>query len=68
MGYNLARNPIGTVHNASLASALGEELHPPILRTLAIHGGQVKIYIYILTHSIKSCGSIIIWLQKHFLL
>ena len=43
MGYNVARNPIGTVPNAPLASAPGKELHLPILSTLAIHGGQVKI-------------------------
>ena len=42
MIYNLARNPIGTVPNALLASASGKELHPPILITPAIHGGQVK--------------------------
>ena len=43
MGYNLVRNPIGTVSNAPLASAPGKELHPPILSTLEINGGQVKI-------------------------
>ena len=43
MGYNGARNPIGTVSNAPLASAPGKELHPPILSTLEINGGQVKI-------------------------
>ena len=30
------------VHNAPLASALGKELHPPILSMLSIHGGLVK--------------------------
>ena len=40
--YNVARNPLGTVPNAPLASAPGKELHPPILSMLAIHGGQVK--------------------------
>ena len=45
MGYNVARNPRGTVPNAPLASAPGKELHPPILRTLLVHGCQVKIYI-----------------------
>ena len=29
MGYNVARNPIGTVPNAPLASAPGKELRPP---------------------------------------
>ena len=43
MGYNVARNPIGTVPNAPLAFATGKEPQPPILRTLVIHGGQVKI-------------------------
>ena len=43
MGYNVARNPIGTVTNALLASDTGKELHPTILSTLTIHGGQVKI-------------------------
>ena len=49
MGYNVSRNPIGTVTNAPIASTPGKELHPPILSTLAIQGGQVKIYIYIYT-------------------
>ena len=40
---NVARNPIGTVPNAPLASAPGKEFHPPILGTLEIHGGQVNI-------------------------
>ena len=31
-----------TVRNAPLAFATGKELHPPILGTLEIHGGQVK--------------------------
>ena len=43
MGYNVACNPIKTGPNAHLASAPGKEIHPPILITLAIHGGQVKI-------------------------
>ena len=42
MGYNVASNPIGAVPNASLASDPGKELHPPILITLLINGGQVK--------------------------
>ena len=42
MGDNVARNPIGMVHNAPLASAPGKELQPLILSTLVIHGGQVK--------------------------
>ena len=46
MGYNLVRNPIGTVLNSTLASAPGKEIHPPILSMLVIHGGQVSIYIY----------------------
>ena len=52
--YNGARNPLGTVPNAPLASVPGKELHPPILSKLEIHGGQVKrkIYIYILCMSI----------------
>ena len=40
MGYNVARNPIGTVPNEPLASARGKELHPPIFITLVIHGVQ----------------------------
>ena len=43
MGYNVVHNPIGTVNNVSLASARGQELHPPILSTLSIHGVRVKI-------------------------
>ena len=43
MGYNVSRNPIGTVHNTLLASVLGKETHPLILSTLYIHGGQVNI-------------------------
>ena len=39
MGYNVARNPIGMVPNAPLASATGKELHPLILSKLVIHGG-----------------------------
>ena len=42
MGYNVARNPIGVVPNAPLASDLGKDLHPPILSTIAIDGCQVK--------------------------
>ena len=42
MGYNVARNPIGTVPNSPLSSVTGKQLHPPILRTIEIHGGQVK--------------------------
>ena len=49
MGYNVARNPIGTLTNAPIASTPSKELHPPILSTLEIQGGQVKIYIYIYT-------------------
>ena len=37
MGYNVARNPIGAVPNAPLASDPGKELHLPILITLAIY-------------------------------
>ena len=39
---NVARNPIEAVPNAPLASTPGEELHPPILGTQDICGGQVK--------------------------
>ena len=42
MGYNLACNPIGMVHNMPLDSDLGKELQPLILSTVIIHGGQVK--------------------------
>ena len=42
MGFNVARNPIGTVPYALIASAMGKELHHPILITLAIHGRKVK--------------------------
>ena len=37
------------VPNAPLASAPGKQFHPPTLRMLEIHGGQVKRerYIYI---------------------
>ena len=40
--YKLARNPLGTVPNAPLASDQGKELHPPILSMMEMHGGQVK--------------------------
>ena len=39
MGYNVARNPIGTVPNALLASDPSKELHPPKLSTIEIHEG-----------------------------
>ena len=42
MGYNAARNPIGTVPNAPLASSPGKKLHPLIDITLEINVGQVK--------------------------
>ena len=42
MVYDVAHNPKGTVPNAPLASDPGKELHPPILITLAIHGGHFK--------------------------
>ena len=42
--HNVSRNPIGMVPNVPLASDLGKESHPPILITLDMHGGQVKIY------------------------
>ena len=52
MGYNVERNPIGTVPNAPLASAPGKKLHPSILSTLAIHVGQVKREIlYMVCHA-----------------
>ena len=47
MGYNVARNPIGTVPNALLASDPSKELHPPKLSTIEIHEGQVKKDIFI---------------------
>ena len=53
MGYNVARKPIITMPNSPLASALGKELHPPILSTLEIYGGQVKRERYI--YPIFSC-------------
>ena len=42
MGYNVVRYPIGMVPNAPPDSDPGKELHPPILSTIVIHGGQVK--------------------------
>ena len=42
MRYNVAYDPLGTVHNAPITSAPGEELHPPILSILSIHGGHIK--------------------------
>ena len=50
MGYNVERNTIGTVPNSPLVSDTGKEIHPPILSTLAIHGGQVKREITIVKH------------------
>ena len=46
MGYNVARNPIGTVPNEQLASDPGKKTPTPILSMLVIHGGQVKIDRY----------------------
>ena len=43
MGYNVVCNPKGTVPNEPLDSAPGKEIYPPILITLEIHVGQVKI-------------------------
>ena len=40
--HNVTRNPKGTVPNAPLASAPGNEFHPPILISLALHGGKVQ--------------------------
>ena len=42
MGYNVVHKPIGIVTNVLLAYASGKRLHPPILNTIVIHGGQVK--------------------------
>ena len=39
---NVAHNPKRKVPKVPLASALGKELHSPILGTLKIHGGQVN--------------------------
>ena len=50
MGYNVARNLLGTVPNAPLASPLGKELYPPILSMLAMHGDQVKREIGLFHH------------------
>ena len=41
--YKVARNPLGTVPHAPLASAPDEAFHPPALSMLDMHGGQVKI-------------------------
>ena len=41
MWYNVARNPLGTVPNAPLASDPGKEIYPPILKILVMHRGQV---------------------------
>ena len=46
------------VPNAHLASAPGKAFHPPILGTLDIHGGQVKIYrecVCLNTKHMKEC-------------
>ena len=40
--YKLAKNPLGTVPNAPLASALGKGFHPPTLIILEMHRGRVK--------------------------
>ena len=40
--YNVARNPLWTVHNVPLASDPGKELYPLILSMLEIHGVQFK--------------------------
>ena len=42
MGYNVARNPIGTVPNAPLSYVPGKDIHPPILIMVAMHGVHVK--------------------------
>ena len=44
MRYNVARKPLGKMHNAPLASDSGKELRHPILSMLAMYGVQVKIY------------------------
>ena len=52
MRHNVSDNPIVTVPNAPLASAPGKKFHPPILSTLAIHGGQVnkeRVTVFICT-------------------
>ena len=43
MGYNVVRNPIGTVPKATISSDPVKELHPLIFSILSIHRGQVKI-------------------------
>ena len=40
--YKVACNPIWTVPNTPLSSALGKESHPPTLSILDMHGGQVN--------------------------
>ena len=42
MRYNVAYDPLGTVHNAPITSAPGEEPHPPVLSMLSMHGGHIK--------------------------
>ena len=40
--YKVARNLLAMLPNAPLASSLGKELHPLILITIDMHGGQVN--------------------------
>ena len=71
MGYNVACNPIGTVPNAPLSSAQGKELHPPILSTLVIHGGQVKrdtVAEIIYSLVLKSVIPVIIFQDYYYLM
>ena len=42
MRYEVARNPLGTVTNAPLASDMVKELRPQKLIMLEINGFQVK--------------------------
>ena len=51
MKYNVGHNPIETVPNAPLASAMGKELNPQLLRTLAIHKIKFKRYKYALSRT-----------------
>ena len=43
MVINVVLEPIVTVPNALISSALVKEINPQILSIISIHGGQVKI-------------------------
>ena len=54
--YKVAHDLLETVPNAPLASAPGKKIHPPTLRMLEMHGGQVKIDRSLISTCSKICS------------